>query len=146
MKVILLKDVRGVGHHGEIKEVKEGYARNFLIPNKVAEVATEEKMKLFEAQAAARAEQTKKEEEQLMRKVDSLRGKEVKLSARATEKGGLFKSISSLDVAKAIREQHSLEIPESSVEVPVIKTLGEHDATLSCKDTTAPLKVVVSEA
>lgn len=146
MKVILLKDVRGVGQHGEVKDVRDGYAVNCLFPHKWAEPATEEKLKAAEAQAAARAAEVAKAEEQLTNKIKSLHGKELKISARATEKGGLFKSVSAADVAKAIRAEHSLEIPESVIEIPPIKTLGEHGVVLNSKNTKAALKVTVSAA
>jgi large subunit ribosomal protein L9 len=131
MKVLLLKDVRGVGMHGTVKEVSDGYARNFLLPNKLAEVATEEKMKQVEAQAAAREAERKTEEDQLNKKIASLRGKTLAIAARATEKGGLFKTITPAEVAKAIRTEHSLEVPESAIEISTpIKTVGEHSVYL----------------
>src|SRR5258708_3880321 len=102
MKVILLKDVRGVGIHGDVKTVADGYAINKLFPSKLAEPATEEKMKQVESQKAARQEAAKKVEEQLDNKVLQLRGKKVVLQSRATEKGGLFKTIAAKDIVKAI--------------------------------------------
>ena len=99
MKVILLKDVRGVGQHGDIKTVADGYATNMLFPQKLAEPATEEKMKRLEAQKQAREDAIKKEEEQLDNKLAQLRGKKVVLQSRATEKGGLFKTIAAKDIA-----------------------------------------------
>lgn len=144
MKVILLKDVRGVGQHGEVKSVADGYAFNHLFPRKLAEVATEEKIKQVEAQRqqveAARA----KEEEQLTNKVQALRGKKVTLRARATEKGGLFKSITAKDIAKAILLEHSLEIPEASIAMPDhIKTTGEHPVIISSKSQKVELIVAI---
>lgn len=134
MKVILLKDVRGCGHAHEIKDVADGYARNFLLPRKAAEIATDEKIKEIESQAAARSAQKQKEEEQLDTKIASLNGKTIKIEARATEKGGLFKSITPADIAKAIRAQHSLEIPEAAVHIAEpIKSVGEYDVSLQGK-------------
>jgi large subunit ribosomal protein L9 len=147
MKVILLKDVRGVGQHGEVKNVADGYAFNHLFPRKLAEPATEEKIKQLESQRqqieAARA----KEEEQLTNKVRALRGKKITLKARATEKGGLFKSITAKDVAKAILLEHNLEIPESAIAVPDhIKTTGEHRLVLASKSIKVELTAAVLAA
>jgi large subunit ribosomal protein L9 len=147
MKVILLKDVRGVGQRHEIKEVADGYAINALFPSKSAEPATAEKIKLLEAQKAAHQAELQKQEEQLIHKLQMLRGKTVALSARATEKGGLFKSIAQKDIAKAILSQHSLEIPESAIALPVaIKTTGSHNVKLVHKELSVPFMVEVSAA
>ena len=146
MKVILLKDVRGVGQNGEIKNVRDGYAVNFLFPHKCAEPATDEKIKLHSAKIAEREALLAKEEEHLANKINALRDKELKLTARATEKGGLFKAVSLLDITKAIREQYSLEVPDSSIELPSIKTVGEHPVHIHSKNTKAALTVVVTAA
>ncbi|MBC7836548.1 50S ribosomal protein L9, partial [Acetobacteraceae bacterium] len=106
MKVILLKDVRRVGQHGEVKDVADGYAFNFLFPQKLAEPATEEKIKNLETQKQAHEAEIQKGEEELTAKIMSLRGKRVALQSRATEKGGLFKSIVAKDIIKAIKAEH----------------------------------------
>jgi large subunit ribosomal protein L9 len=145
MKVILLKDVRGVGHHGDIKEVADGYAINALFPKKLAEPATPEKMAAYEKRKADHEADIKKQEEQLDTKVQSLRSKTVSLAIRATEKGGLFKAVHEKDVALAIRSQHSLEIPENAINfLQPIKTLGEHVVLLSSKNHKAELGVVIT--
>lgn len=145
MKVILLKDVRGVGQHGEIKNVADGYAANALFPRKLAEPATEAKIAEYEAKKAKLEADKKLEEEQLDKKVQSLREKAVSLAIRATEKGGLFKAVHEKDIAKAIREQHSLEIPEASIHFPeAIKTIGEHKVLLHSKNQKAELGVLIT--
>lgn len=145
MKVILLKDVRAVGQKGSVQDVAEGYARNFLLPQKLAELATPEKIKQVAAQVAAREAERIKEEEQLDKKVQSLNGKKVSLQARATEKGGLFKTITAADLAKQIRLEHSLEIPEASIRFnEPVKTLGEHTVMLASRTYKVPLGVVIT--
>ena len=145
MKVILLKDVRRVGQHGEIKNVADGYAANFLFPNKLAEPATDAKIAQFEKEKAARAAELAKADEQQDKKVASLRGKSVTIAARATEKGGLFKTVTTKDVAKAILAQHSLEIAEEMLHVSEpIKTVGEHKISLKSKNQKAELTVAIT--
>lgn len=145
MKVIMLKDVRGVGLHGTIQQVSDGYAVNKLFPQKLAVPATEDKMKEIEAQQAARAAEVAKAEEQLDNKVAALRGKRVAIAARATEKGGLFKSVAVADIAKAIRAEHSLEIPDTSIHLPEhIKTIGEHHVLLRSKNQKVELVVAIT--
>lgn len=147
MKVILLKDVRGVGQHGEIKNVADGYAINGLFPKKLAEAATPEKIAQYEARKAAAEAEAVKEAEQLDNKVTALRGKKVTISGRATEKGGLFKAVHEQDVAKAILAEHALEIPEDSISFPApIKTVGEHVVVLKSKSNKVELGVVITAA
>ncbi len=144
MKVILLRDVRGCGQANTVVEVAQGYAANFLLPHKYAVAATEDKLKEFEAKKAQLEAAKAKEEEQLSTKVKSLEEKRVTITARATEKGGLFKSLGAADIAKAIRTELSLEIPESAIEVEPIKTTGEHTVRLHSKHSKAEMIVVIA--
>lgn len=144
MKVILLKDVRNVGRHSDVKEVADGFARNFLLPKKLACPATAEKIAELEASRARREAEIKKEEEQLDAKITALRGKTATVAARATEKGGLFKVVSAKEISVAIREQHSLEIPEAAVHFSEpVKTVGEHVIELCGKSAKVDFGVVV---
>jgi large subunit ribosomal protein L9 len=147
MKVILLKDVKGVGQHGEVKNVADGYAVNKLFPMKLAEQATEDKIKKYEAMKVEHEVSIQKEEEHTANKIKSLNGKKVTLKAKATEKGGLFKAIGEKEVAKAILGEHSLEIPVDlmTIEEP-IKTVGEHTVKLESKSAKAAITVVVEES
>jgi len=145
MKVIMLKDVRGVGQHHEVKNVADGYAINFLFPKKLAEPATEAKVKQLADQKQAHEAEALKQEEELNKKIISLRGKRVTVSARATEKGGLFKSITAKDIGKAILAEHKVEIPESAIHQPEhVKTVGEHPVALSNKNEKVELLVSVT--
>jgi large subunit ribosomal protein L9 len=147
MKVILLKDVRGVGQHGEVKNVADGYAFNYLFPHRLAEPATEDKIHKLAAQKAAHQADIEKHDEELGKSILSLRGKRVALSSRATEKGGLFKSVSAQDIVRAIKAEHNTDIPESAVSIPApIKTVGEHVALLSSKAQKVELAVSVVAA
>ena len=147
MRIILLKDVRSVGQHNDVKEVADGYARNFLFPKKLAEPATLERLAELEQKRARRELQAKADEEQLDGKVNSLRGKTVAIAARATENGGLFKAVSAGDIAAAIRAEHSLEMPESAIHLnEPLKTLGEHIIELSGKAMKAEFGVIITSA
>ena len=111
----------------------------------MAEPATDEKMAQVEQAKAAHEAQLQKEAEQLDNKIAALRGKRVAIAARATEKGGLFKSITAVDIVKAIRVEHSLEIPEENIYLPEhIKTVGEHPVLLKSKNQKAELVVAIT--
>ncbi len=143
MKVILIKDVRGCGQANTIVEVADGYAHNFLLPHRYAVAATYDKVKEFEAKKAQIEAQKERAEAELIGKIKSLEGKQVKIVARATEKGGLFKAVTPADIAKHIRLEHSLEIPEVAIDVGPIKTVGEHAIKLHSKSAKAQLTVVI---
>ncbi len=147
MKVILLKDVRGLGMRHEIKQVADGYATNFLFPRKLAEAAAEEKIEQLEAQRKAQEELVHQAEEALDKKVQALKGKQISITARATEKGGLFKVIAARDIAKAVMAGHTVEIPEDSISFPEpVKTVGEHKILLSSKNLKTEVTLVVLAA
>lgn len=147
MKVILLKDVRAVGQHGEVKIVADGYALNYLFPHKLAEPATEDKIQKLAAQKAALEAQRAKDEEELAGRILALRGKRVAISARATEKGGLFKAVTAKDIVRAIKAEHELDIPEDAVRLPEhMKTVGEHQVPIESKKGKAELTVSIVAA
>lgn len=147
MKVILLKDVRGVGQRHEVKNVADGYAVNFLFPHKAAEPATEEKLKHIQKEKDEALAKAQEAQAQLQKKLDMLRGVRVTISSRATEKGGLFKAVSTKDIAKAILAQHSLEIPETQIVIAEpVRTTGGHTIQLKGAGSVVPLTVVVTAA
>jgi len=145
MQVIFLKDVRGVGRAHEVKNEADGYAINFLFKQKFAEPATPDKVAALEAKQKAHEAELAKAEDELTQKVYSLRGKRIKIEARATEKGGLFKSITGKDVAHQIVVQHKVAVPEEAVLLhDHIKTVGEHLVTVHSKSAKAEITIEVA--
>ena len=146
MKIILLKDVGGVGQRGNVKEVADGYALNHLIPRGLAEQATPQKVAAHAAMQEKESESRKKEEQALIAKAQGLEGARIELIARATDKGGLFKSLGVADIQKSILAQKNIDIPTSviALEKP-IKELGEHTVELKTPGSSARLTVVVKK-
>ncbi|MGI6498580.1 MAG: 50S ribosomal protein L9 [Oscillospiraceae bacterium] len=132
MKVILQQDVKGKGKKGQMVNVSDGYARNFLLPRKLAVEATPDAintMKLQEKARLAQEAQEKQEAEDLSAKLD---GCMVKVSARAGEKGQLFGSVTSKEVAEALLSQHQISIEKQKiVQDEPIKSFGSYH--LKCK-------------
>ena len=127
MKIILSQDVVGVGRKGEVKNVSDGYVRNFLLPNKLGQIAT--------PAVIASAEKLKKQTEQdkeiqkdiLEKNIKGLKDLKVQLKAKANEKGHLFSIIHPDEISKILKEQHHLDIPSKFIEIEKpIKELGEH--------------------
>lgn len=146
MKVILLADVKGSGKKNQIIDVNDGYARNFLLPRKLAKEATA--ANLNAVNTANEAEAHRKE----VMKAEAIENakKLEKLSVKVVGKGGngkMFGSISSIDVAAAIKEQHGIEIDKKKIELPAIKNAGEYEAVLKLyPDVSAKIKVIVEIA
>ncbi len=144
MKVIMLKDVKGVGQRGKIVEVKDGYAYNFLIPHKAAEQATPEKIASYNARVSQENAVREQQGAILKMAVESLNGKTVSVTARATEKGGLFKSLAVADIVRAILDQLNIHIPETAVELEKpIKQTGEHAIKIKAADAAASIVLSV---
>ena len=147
MKIIFLKDVGGSGRAGEVKEIADGYAFNFLIPRGLAEQATPEKIAAHAKRSAELAAARKEEEAKLAKLVQALEGARVELKVRATEKGGLFKSIGKKEIASAIKEQKNSAVPEDMIQLESpIKTVGEHPVTISAGNAKAQLTLSIKAA
>ncbi len=127
MKVIFLKDVAKVGQHGTMKEVSDGYALNFLIPRKLAMQATPDKVAAHLAAQKREGEAKEQQNKMIANAVHGLKGGRVEISAKATEKGGLFKSITVADIVRAVHEQRKISIPLETITLAKpIKEVGEH--------------------
>lgn len=144
MKIILLDDVAKVGRRGEVRDVSDGYARNFLIPKKLAMNATAGNLKnldVIKRQQNDKAARIKTDAESLRARIEALVCEEKR---QAGEEGKLFGSVTSQDIA-AFLDQHKLGIDRRriSLEEP-IKSLGEHQVTIRLHaDVTAQLRVNV---
>ena len=127
MKVILANDVESLGHKGDVVTVKDGFARNYLLPKGLAMAATKGSLRQAEQMQKARAEQEAKAKEEAAAKVASLGATPVYISARAGEGGRLFGSVTSSDVARAIEDQleESIDRRHVRLEEP-IRSLGSH--------------------
>lgn len=146
MKVIFLKDVKGQGKKGEIKELSEGYVRNFLLPRGLAKEATDGNVKSLEAQKKSedkRKEQEKLEAQQLAEKMNEMT---VKIKGKAGEGGRLFGAISSKQVVEALEEQFNVKVDKRKLDMEPIRSLGVTQVkTKLYHDIVATLKVHVVE-
>ena len=147
MKVIFNQDVRGQGRKGEMKEVSDGYARNYLLPRKLASEATPDMLNAFKLKEKARKAQAEREKAQAEENAKKLEGVIVKISARAGQGGRLFGAITSQEISDALREQHGIEIEKNKlVQGEPIKSFGSFE--VKCKlgyEVTGKLTVLVTE-
>ncbi|MCQ2265600.1 MAG: 50S ribosomal protein L9 [Bacteroidales bacterium] len=133
MEIILKQDVQNLGYADEIVKVKNGYARNYLIPQGLAIIATEPNKKMLAEtlkQRAFKAEKIRKEAEFLAGKIEGL---EVKIFTKASEKGTIFGSVNNIAIANALKEQHGIEIDRKKIVVKEdhIKELGKYSAIVN---------------
>ena len=147
MKVLLCEDVGRLGWLGDVVEVAEGYARNYLLPQGIAKVATEGNIRAIAKDKAKRGEQRIHERKRLEQAAEAVEGAEAVLAAKANEQGVLFGSVTAGQIAANLREQ-GFEVADEVVRLPEhIKQVGAHSVTLRFADdlTAAVSVVVVSE-
>ena len=144
MKVLLLKDVYKLGRAGDIKKVADGYGRNFLLPQKLAVLATPGALKQIEkirSQAEVRRAELNSELKTL---ADQINGIVVVFAAKAGETGKLYGSITTQDVANAIQEKTRFEVKKQQIDMQPIRNLGEFTAHVRLTmDLVPEVKVIV---
>jgi large subunit ribosomal protein L9 len=128
MQVILLEKVANVGNLGDVVKVKDGYARNYLIPTKLARRATDTAIKEFETRRADLEKVAADKLAAAQAEGEKLAGKTVKTSQKAGVDGRLFGSVTNADIADAIKAQGYAEVQKSQIRLPngPLKTVGEH--------------------
>ncbi len=145
MKVVLTQEVKGLGQAGQIKEVADGYARNYLLPKGLATIATPGAIKEVEQrQAAERKRQAKLDEE--MRSVgEKLDGVIVKVRSKVGEGGKLYGSVTTADVAEALEKQAGQAVDRRKIEIEEpIRHVGEYKIPVRLsKNVTANVSLVV---
>ena len=125
MKVIFLKDVKGTAKKGEIKEVSDGYARNFLLAKGLAKEASQTNLNDHRQQEKAREIKIQKEEEEAVELGRKLKDAKVEIYAKSGEGGKLFGAITSKDIAEQMKKQHNVEFDKRKILLTEpIKSLG----------------------
>lgn len=131
MKVLLTKDVKGVGYAGEIKDVADGYGKNFLIGKGLALAATNEVLKRYESDQRRKAANDAAEIERLTAIKTTLGSIKVVIAKKLGDTGHLFGSVTKDEIAHALQEQHGIEIDKKELDAKHgIKTVGMHDLDL----------------
>jgi large subunit ribosomal protein L9 len=144
MKILLCEDIKKLGWLGDIVEVKEGFARNFLLPQGLAKVATENNVRALAQKKAARAEERMKERRRLEAAAQAVEGAEAVIAAKANEQGVLFGSISEAVIAANLRDQGFAVADEIVKLHEHLKEVGTHSVTLKFDDDLkATVKVTV---
>ena len=146
MKVILLENIENLGKKLEIKEVKDGYARNFLIPKGSAKLATKDALKWLEMQKEIENEKAKEELEKNQELASNIDGLEVIISVKVGEKGELFEKITAQKIIEKIKEM-GFEIKKSQIDFEKpFQEIGEFPVKIKFEhNLEADIKVIISE-
>ncbi len=144
MKVILLKDVTNLGDSGDIKEVADGYARNYLLPRKFVLIASDKSKKIMDHQKKIIKIKKEKRKKLSEKALEVLTGVSVTIKVQVGEEGKLFGSVTSMDIAKKLKEQgHEIDKRKIILETP-LKNVGEYDIPVKLDEgMTAKIKVIV---
>lgn len=144
MKIVLRQDVPKLGEAGTIQDVKNGYARNFLIPQGLAVVATPGEVKTAEHNLAVKGRKVARQEAQLQTLADRIDGQRLEFTARAGEQGRLYGSITAADVAEKLAAAVGEEIDRRRVVLDEqLRTVGEHAVTVHLVGKLRPTVTVV---
>ena len=128
MKVILQKDVKGKGKKGQMIDVAEGYARNFLLPQKLAILATADAMNTMNLQAKAKAKADAEAKAAALAIAEKLKSCQVKIAAEGGNGGKLFGAVTGKEIAAALKEQHAMEVDSKKLVLSEpIKSFGSYE-------------------
>ncbi|HNU96931.1 MAG TPA: 50S ribosomal protein L9 [Candidatus Portnoybacteria bacterium] len=131
MKIILLKDVVGLGKKGEIKDAADGHAKNFLIPRKLAKVATDKAIKELEQEKAMEAQKAEQELQYVEEMVSQIDGLEIEIPAKMDETGKLYGSINDQKVSQIFKDK-GFNIKKNQIKIlQPIKDVGEYPITIT---------------
>ncbi len=148
MKVILQQDVRDHGKKGQMVEVSDGYARNFLFPRKLAIPATADNINTMKQREKARLKQIEEEKAAAAATAEKLQGCVVKVSAKAGDNGKLFGSVTAKEISDALESQYGITVEKNRIVIAEpIKSFGTYE--VKCKlgyEISGVINVVISEA
>lgn len=146
MKVILKEDVKGQGKKGQLVNVSDGYARNFLLPRGLAMEADAQAMNDLKNKEEAARHHAAVEKQTAMETAEALKGKTLKLTARAGQGGRLFGSVTTKEVAEALTAQFHVELDKRKISMADIKAFGSYEAEIKLHPgITATITVMVSK-
>ncbi len=144
MKVILTEEIRGLGTRGDVVTVKDGYARNYLIPKHLAQEATKGNLNAIEHQRRKWALLAQEEKAAAQKQADAVKGVKIQIEKRVGEHGHLFGSVTANEIADALMEK-GIEVDKRRIELAQpIKNVGMHDVEVRLhRDVTASIQVEV---
>jgi len=146
MKVVLLKDVPKIGQKNDIKEISDGYANNFLLPRKLAVIATPTTINQIEKAKEISITENKTRKELLLKNLKELSGTTITLAGKVNDQGHLFAGIHKEEIVTELKKASSLEIESDSIQLDKpIKEIGEHEIEVKIGDSSSKFKLIIEE-
>ena len=146
MKVILKEDVKGQGNKGQLVNVSDGYARNFLLPRGLAMEADAQAMNDLKNKEEAARHHAAMEKQNAEEAAKALKGKTVKLTAKAGSAGRLFGSVTTKEVAEGLKAQFQVEVDKRKISMADVKAFGSYEAVVNLSPgISAKITVMVGE-
>ncbi len=146
MKVILLQDIENIGRKHEVKEVKDGYARNFLLPKKLIKIATREALKWLERQKETEEQKIEEELKEVQKKASEIDGLEVVIAVKIGDEGQLFESVNQNKISEKLKEL-GFKIKKTQIDLKEqIKELGEFSIKIKLEhNLEAEIRLIIIE-
>jgi large subunit ribosomal protein L9 len=146
MKVILIKNVKSLGKKGEVVNVSDGYARNFLLPRGYAKEANDVNIHILNNKKEAERKQKLEEIEAAQKLANSLKGKEIRLQVKCGENGKLFGAITGKDIADKLNKEFNIKVDKKKIVMNNIKSIGKYDVEVKLyPEISSKIKVVIEE-
>lgn len=147
MKVILLQDVKKIGKKGDVIEASDGYARNYLLPKKIAELATDANLHILNAKKAIERKEKLAEIEAAQKLAADLKDKVIKIESKSGDNGKLFGAITNKDVAALIEKNFNVKIDKKKIVMETIKIAGTYNIEVKLyPEVSTKMKVMVVPA
>jgi len=145
MKVILLTDIAKIGRKHEVKEVSSGYAQNYLFPRKLAEIASNSKVKNAGILMKRSESEREVQRELLAKNMDALKDIKIVMSGKANEQGHLFQGIHKEEIAEALQKDTKIDVHVDMIELEhPIKSVGDHEITVMAGDNKGTFKLEIT--
>ncbi len=147
MKIILKKDIKNLGKKNEVKEVSDGYARNFLIPKKWAEIATPQKIQKAQNELAISIAKAEEELKRCQRLAKNLDGLEIEIPVKTTKEGKLYESINASKIVKILNEKNNIKLEKNQINIAQpIKSIGEYKVIIKFPhNLEAEVKLIITQ-
>jgi len=146
MKVIFLKDIPRVGKKHDIKEINDGYVMNFLLPRKLAEMATPKAIGELERRKKEIVVEKEIQEELLLKNLEEIKNKTITIKSKENEKGSLFSAIHKKEIIDEMRTKHNAEISEECIILKKpIKEIGEFEIPVEIKGKKSSFKLKIEK-
>lgn len=145
MEILLLQDITGIGKKNDLLVVGDGFALNYLLPERMGLVATPTVRKRYAEQIRRRALEREQERQQKMQSSQLLAGKSVIFTKKATKTGKLYAGITATAIAAALKDQHGIAVAPDAIDLPEpIKMIGTHSVQIKIFDQTQTVLVVIN--